>query len=55
LSIANWQLRDDYACTTENDLFDSADALRTACVDFAKSEGCVVNQWDLDKKEFDCG
>jgi hypothetical protein len=39
----------------ENDLFDSADAIRTACVDFAKSEGHVVNQQDLDKKEVDCG
>jgi hypothetical protein len=34
----------------ENNTFDSADALRNACVDFAKSEGYVVNQRDLDKK-----
>jgi hypothetical protein len=34
----------------ENDLFDSADAIRTACVGFAKSEGYVVNQRDLDIK-----
>jgi hypothetical protein len=39
----------------ENDIFDPADGLRTACVDFAKSEGYVVNQQDLDKKEVDCG
>jgi hypothetical protein len=39
----------------ENDFFDSADAIRTACVDFAKSEGHVVNQRDLDKKEVDYG
>jgi len=38
----------------ESDLFDSADALRDACVDFAKSEGYVINQRDLDKKEVDC-
>jgi hypothetical protein len=37
----------------ENDLFDSADALRNACVDFAKSEGYEVNQRDLDKKGVD--
>jgi len=34
----------------ENDLFDSADTLRNACVDFAKREGYVVNQQGLDKK-----
>jgi hypothetical protein len=34
----------------ENELFDSADALQNACVDFAKSKGYVVNQRDLDKK-----
>jgi hypothetical protein len=28
----------------ENDVFDSADALRDVCVDFAKSEGYVINQ-----------
>jgi hypothetical protein len=33
----------------ENDLFGSADALRDACVGFAKSEGYVINQRDLDK------
>jgi hypothetical protein len=33
----------------EIDLFDSADALRNACVDFAKSDGYVVNQRDIDK------
>jgi hypothetical protein len=54
LSIASWQLRDDYACTTSI-LPDSVDALRDACVDFAKSEGYVINQRHLDKKEVDCG
>jgi len=34
----------------ENDLFDSADALRDAWVDFAKSEGYVVNERNLDRK-----
>ena len=35
----------------ESCLFDSADALQNACVDFAKSEGYVVNQRELGKKK----
>ena len=34
----------------ENDLFVSANALRDACVDFAKGGGYVINQRDLTKK-----
>ena len=35
----------------KNVLFNSSDALRDACADFAKSEGYVINQRDLDKKK----
>jgi len=34
----------------EYDLFDSADALRDGCTNFAKSKGYIINQLDLDKK-----